>query len=186
MRVASNELTTDRPPDAALAKAQSESRDTVEVLEELLAHSIRLRDMYRNARQQTTDIQARRLHELWQAHYKEQIRLVDVLIDRIHELNGAGRVFAGDFLHCTPFCLLLPNHASTTRLLAELVDGHDTVLCAATPSGINDGQLDRSWTRDFAVGQVVLVNDQQLLAVKEHLLHRGRSCAIVSSVITED
>ena len=86
------------------------------MLEELLAHSIQLRDMYKNARWQTADLQFRLLRQLFDGHYMEQIQLVDVLVDRIRSLNGAGRVFAGDFLqrhsslnyfaaaHQSPFC----------------------------------------------------------------------------------
>jgi hypothetical protein len=35
-----------------------------------------------------------------------------------------------------------------------------------------DMECDRSWTRDFAVGQVVLTNDLQRFAVSEHLMGR--------------
>ena len=133
-----------------------------------------MRDLYKNARWQTTDIQFRRLRQLFDGHYKEQIRLVDVLIDRIHALNGAGRVFAADFLHRTQFSQLLRGRASATHLLAESLDAHESVLNAALPTQTKNRQASRSWTRDFAVGQVVLTNDQQILAVSEQMMHRER------------
>jgi starvation-inducible DNA-binding protein len=174
MPIAANDLTIDPPTGASAPVGKSESSKTVEVLEVVLAHSIHLRDLYKNARWQTADIQFRRLRQLFDGHYKEQIHLVDVLIDRIRALNGAGRVFAGDFLHRTQFSQLLRGRASTTHLLAELLDAHESVLSAALPTGANDGRVNRSWTRDFAVGQVVLTNDQQILAVSEQLMHRER------------
>ena len=174
MQVATNDLTIDLPTGANSTASEIESWRTVEVLEVLLAHSIHLRDLYKNARWQTANIQFRRLRQLFNGHYKEQIHLVDVLIDRIHALNGAGRVFAGDFLHRTQFSQLLRGRASATRLLAELLDAHESVLNAALPTRTKDGQVNRSWTRDFSVGQVVLTNDQQILAVSEQLMHRER------------
>src|ERR1700690_3488913 len=180
MQVATNDPTIDAPPtndpptDTHSTAGKNESRRTVEILEVLLAHSIHLRDLYKNARWQTADIQFHRLRQLFDGHYQAQIHLVDVLIDRIRALNGAGRVFAGDFLHRTQFSQLLRGRASTTHLLAELLDAHESVLGAALPTGTNDGQVNRSWTREFAVGQVILTNDQQILAVGEQLMHRER------------
>jgi starvation-inducible DNA-binding protein len=174
MQVATNDLTVDPPTSTYSTASKINSWKIVEVLEQLLAHSIHLRDLYKNARWQTAHIQFRRLRQLFDGHYKEQIHLVDVLIDRIHALNGAGRVFAGDFLHRTQFSQLLRGRASATRLLAELLDAHESVLNAALPTRTKDGQVSHSWTRDFAVGQVVLTNDQQILAVSEQLMHRER------------
>lgn len=174
MQVAANDLTIDPPTGTHSTASKYESWKIVEVLEVLLAHSIHRRDLYKNARWQTADIQFRRLRQLFDGHYKEQIHLVDVLIDRIHALNGAGRVFAGDFLHHTQFSQLLRGRASATRLLAELLDAHESVLNAALPTRTNDGQVSRSWTRDFSAGQVVLTNDQQILAVSEQLMHSER------------
>jgi starvation-inducible DNA-binding protein len=171
---AANELTGDPIGDTISTMSKRESSETVEVLEELLAHSIHLRDTYKNARWQTADLQFRSLRQLFDGHYKEQVQLVDVLVDRIRALNGAGRVFAGDFLHGTQFSQSLRGRASATLLLAELLDAHESVLNAALPTGTNEDQLNGSWSRDFAVGQVVLTNNEQSLVVREQLKHRKR------------
>jgi starvation-inducible DNA-binding protein len=172
MQAATNELTSDPTGHTISTTSKGESSETVEVLEELLAHSIHLRDMYKNARRQTADLQFRLLRQLFDGHYQEQIQLVDVLVDRIRALNGAGGVFAGDFLHRTQFSQLLRGRASATLLLAELLDAHESVLNAALPTGTNEEQLNGSWTRDFAVGQVVLTNNEQSVVVREQLMHR--------------
>jgi len=174
MQAAPNELTSNSLGHTISTTRKSESSETVEILEQLLAHSIHLRDMYKNARWQTADLQFRSLRQLFDGHYKEQIQLVDVLVDRIRALNGAGRVFAGDFLHRTQFSQLLHGRASATLLLAELLDAHESVLNAALPTGTNEKQLNGSWPRDLAVGQVVLTNNEQSLVVREQLTHRKR------------
>jgi starvation-inducible DNA-binding protein len=172
MQAAIHNLPIDPAHSSNATTGNSESSDTVEVLEELLAQSIHLRDLYKTARWQTADVEFRRLRQLFDSHYQEQIRLVDVLIDRIRTLNGTGGVFAGDFLHRRQFSQLLRGRASITRLLVDLVDAHESVLL---PIPAGDGQVNPAWTRDFAVGQVVLSNDQQLFAVREQLLHRERT-----------
>jgi starvation-inducible DNA-binding protein len=174
MRVATNDLIVDSPTSTNSTAGKSETSKTIEVLEVLLAHSIHLRDLYRNARWQTAGIQFRRLRQLFDGHYKEQIHLVDVLIDRIHALNGAGRLFACDFLDRTQFSQIVAGRAATRHLLVELLDAHESVLSAALPTGTHYKQANSSWTRDFAVGQVVLTNDQQILAVSEQMTRRER------------
>lgn len=152
-------------------KNMSESSETVEVLEELLAHSIHLRDMYKSARWQTADLRFRLLRQLFDAHYKQQTQLVDVLVDRIRALNGGGGVFAGDFLHPTQFSQLLRGRASATLLLRELLDAHESVLSAALPSRTSEEQLN-GWARDFALGQVVVTNNEQSLIIREQLMNQ--------------
>jgi len=144
------------------------SRKTVAVLDDLLAYSIRLRDTYKNARWQTSGIQFHHLHLMFDSHYKGQLRLVDVLMDRIRVLDGADRVFAGDFLQDTRFSYALRGRQAPVRLLRDLLDAHEQVLGAARPTGRNDAQNDLSW--DFAVGQVVLTNELQSSSVNEQLV----------------
>jgi hypothetical protein len=79
------------------------SRRTAALLKELLVHSIKLWDLYKSARWQTADIQFRGLRILFEDHYKEQLRLVDVLLNRLHVLGGAGCVLAALLLQGTQF-----------------------------------------------------------------------------------
>jgi starvation-inducible DNA-binding protein len=173
MRVAGNTLVIDATKATDPTPNKRDSWKTVEVLEVLLAHSIHLRDLYRNARWQTAAAQFRRLRQLFDGHYKQQIHVIDVLIDRIRALNGGGGPFARDLLDCTRFSEFLRGRASTRHLLIELLDAHESVLSAALPAGTHYGQVN-SWTRDFAVGQVALTNDQQILAVSEQLMRSER------------
>jgi starvation-inducible DNA-binding protein len=174
MQVANNDLFIDPLKGTNSTANRSDSGRTVEVLEVLLVHSIQLRDLYRNARWQAAAAQFRRLRRLLDGHYRAQVHLIDVLIDRIRALNGTGRPFARDFLDRTQFLHLLGGRPSTRHLLVELLDAHESVLIAALPTGTQHGQVSCSWTRDFAVGQVVLTNDQQILAISEQLMHRER------------
>jgi len=174
MNVAIDDLIVDPPQGTDSTANRRDSWKTVEVLEGLLAHSIHLRDLYRNACWQTAAIQFRRLHQLFDSHRREQIHLIEVLIDRLRALHGGSQPFARDFLGRTQFSHLVGGRASTRHLLVELLDAHESVLCAALPSGTHCGHVNSSWTRDFAVGQVVLTNEQHFLILGEQLMHRER------------
>jgi len=155
---------------------------TIVLLDELLTLTLPLRDLYKSARCQTADIHPRLLRPLFDTHYKEQLTLVDVLVDRIRALGGASRVLAGAFLRGTPPCYTPRGHLAPNRLLCDLVDAHENVLSAAHTAGTNSLQTDPSAVHDFAVGQVVLTNDLQRCSVEEQLvrLDQTRRLAISS------
>jgi starvation-inducible DNA-binding protein len=148
---------------------------TVVLLEELLTHTLPVRDLYKTGRCQAVDIHFRELRSLFDTHYKEQLHLVDVLVDRICALGGAHRVLAGAFLQGTQPTYILRGHLAHKRLLCDLLDAHESVLSAAHAAGTNGPQTDTSADRDFAAGRVVLTNDLQGHSVREHLsaLHGG-------------
>ena len=153
---------------------------TIVLLDELLTHTLRLLNLYKSARCHAADIQFRHLHPLFDTHYDEQLTLVDVLVDRIRALGGASRVLAGSFLQGTPSAYPLRGHLARKRLLCDLLDAHETVMSAARPAGAYGQQTDASAVQDFAVGQVLLTNDQQGCSVRERLLRldQARSFAI--------
>jgi starvation-inducible DNA-binding protein len=148
-------------------------RSTPALLEELLLHSIKLRDLYKRARWHTADIQFRGLRVLFEDHYKEQLRLVDVLLDRLRMLGGAGCVLAGLLLQGTQFSCALRGRVLPIRLLRGLLEAHDAVLAAAR-SGANGHECaDTATNRDFAAGQVVLVNNMQFKSISDQLIARS-------------
>jgi starvation-inducible DNA-binding protein len=160
---------TIHPAAAALPEAENKSFKTVKVLEELLARSIHLRDLYKSARWQTANMEYRPLRQVLDGHYREQIHLVDTLIDRIRALGGAHKVFARNFIQHDQLSRIFRGRTSITALLSELIDAHDAVLSMARPAAANDGQADHSW-----LGQVVLTNDLQMRAISKQLMDRER------------
>jgi starvation-inducible DNA-binding protein len=158
---------TDPPNAMSSADGDTELSRTIAVLEELLAQSIGLRDLYRTARWQTADIQYSRLRQVFDRHYKEQLHLVDVLVDRIRTLGGGRQVFARNFLQGTQFACALRGNKAAGHLLSELLDAHESVLITGRP---NSSAMNAQWVHDFAVGQVVLTNDSQSSSIGDQLV----------------
>jgi starvation-inducible DNA-binding protein len=144
-------------------------RAIVPLLEGLLRNSVRLRDLYRSARLHTSVSPLPQLRQVFDEHYREQLRLVDVLIDRVRMLGGADRILAGDLLPGNQFSRMLRGRDARTRLLQELVDAHESILSAARPSGGGNERKDCTWIRDFAVGQVILANERQIRSIGDLL-----------------
>src|ERR1700733_1124380 len=117
-----NSDSTVKSHEAASAAAhEGGSRRTAALLDELLVHSIKLRDLYKSARWQTADLQFRGLRALFDDHYKEQLRLVDVLLDRLRMLGGGGRVLGGHLVQGTQLSRALRGQPSLIRLLRDLL-----------------------------------------------------------------
>jgi starvation-inducible DNA-binding protein len=159
------------PHDSPIPSVRNSSIETtIALLDELLRHTIVVRDLYKSARCRTADIQFHHLRTLFDIHYREQLSLVDVLLERLRELGGAGRVLAGTFLQGTQSSGAPRGRLATNRLLSDLLDAHELVLSAAQAPATNGLQAHPSAVQDFAVGQVVLANDLQGCSVREQLV----------------
>jgi starvation-inducible DNA-binding protein len=168
MLVSTRDPVSDPRDVVVSADGDAQLRKTIAVLEELLAQTIGLRNLYRNARWQTADIQYGRLRQLFDHHYQEQLRLVDILIERIRTLGGERQIFASNFLQGTQFACALRGNKTASRLLSELLDAHESVLTTGRPNG---SAMYDQWAHDFAVGQVVCINDAQSLSIRDNLAH---------------
>lgn len=145
------------------------SVDTVAIMEELLAQSILLRDLYKIARWQTCNGELCRMHLLFEGHYNEQLRLVDVLIDGVRMLGGTGLLLASHFLKRTQLSCSVRGHDESGRWVDELLDAHESVLTTTQLAGATD---DRQWGHEYAVGLVVLTNDLQSVSLREQWLRQ--------------
>ncbi len=161
----------DVPEDWTIPSAADSTTDkTIALLNDLLTHTLAVRDLYKSARYQAADIHVRHLRPLFDTHYQEQLRLVDVLVDRIRVLGGANRILAGIFLHGTLPSYAPRGHSAPNRLLCDLLDAHELILSTVRTAGTYRKQPDPSAVHDFAVGQVVLANELQGCSVQEQLV----------------
>ena len=143
------------------------SLTSVALLEELLTESIRLRDLYKNARLQIPSGQYRELRRIVDHHYKQQFGIIDLIVDRIRALGGAVGLFASEFLQSGQYCRVLRGPQALNRLLHDFLEAHESLLSMARLHCSNDATY---WVRDFAVGQVVLANERQSELISEILL----------------
>jgi len=152
-----------------LSVNNAHSVEAVAILEELLAQSIQLRNLYKIARWQACNGELCRMHRLFEDHYKEQLHLVDVLIDRVRILGGASRVLAGDFLKGTRLSYRIRGHSAPGRCVEDLLDAHELVLSMTQLAGPTDN---RQWAHEYAVGLVVLTNDLQSESLRDQWLRQ--------------
>jgi hypothetical protein len=140
-------------------------RPPAKLLGELLLLSVSLRDLYRGARCRSAN--SVRLRPLLDRHYKDQVRLVDVLIERIRAQGDDDSLMA---------CSLLPRmrvgstsvgRSSELRMLRDLLEAHEEVLSAIPGGTIEYGSAHPG--ENAAVHEVALANHRQSVALREQL-----------------
>jgi starvation-inducible DNA-binding protein len=153
----------------AEARRRAGSANTLAVLEQLLIQSIRLRDLYVNVRRDMSGTELQGIRNILNGHLKEQLTLIRVLIDRIRSLGGAAKMSGTGYGGCIEFAGVR-GRGALHHSLCELLEAHEAVLRAGvthkSPGGLQG-------LRDFAVGQVVLANEQQWEAINAKLSSAG-------------
>ena len=81
--------------------AESACKASVENLNQLIADTMTLRDMYKKHHWQVVGPIFYQLHLLYDKHYKEQVELVDLLAERIQTLGGVTIAMAHDVAETT-------------------------------------------------------------------------------------
>src|SRR5260370_34000674 len=76
--------------------------EMTEKLNQLLADTITLRDLYKKSHWQVTGPTFYQLHLLFDKHYSEQAELVDAIAERIQLLGGISLTMAHDITETTP------------------------------------------------------------------------------------
>jgi starvation-inducible DNA-binding protein len=187
MHIANHDIAGMRSRRASTRESEPMTQSLVSVLEHLLGESLRLRELYRSARRQSGGSALRQLWDVFDSHYQEQLRVIDVLIDRVRTLGGASRVFAGDLLRTAPFSCALQGRHGRARMLQALLDAHESILSDSRPGGSSAETREGGWSLDFAVGQVILANEQQMQTLGKLFLAGGdRAGAMAPLALIED
>ena len=100
--------------DARIALARAARADSVAALNQVLADTMTLRDLYKKHHWQTFGPTFYQLHELFDKHHAEQAALIDAIAERIQTLGGTAIAMAADVAVTT--MLALPPCPSSSPL----------------------------------------------------------------------
>src|SRR5207244_8847708 len=111
-----------------IALSETTCKESVENLNQLLADTITLRDMYRKHHWQAAGPTFYQLHLLFDKHYKEQSALVDLLAERIQTLGGISIAMAHDVAETTIIPRLPRGRQEVPVQLDRLLYAHEVIL----------------------------------------------------------
>jgi starvation-inducible DNA-binding protein len=154
-----------------IALGEDACRESVESLNQLLADTITLRDLYKKHHWQVSGPTFYMLHLLFDKHAEEQGALVDSIAERIQSLGGVSLAMAADVAEATLIPRPPKGREPAPVQLSRLLHAHEVVLKEArTMAGEADDRGDDG-TNDLLVSDVIRTNEQQVWFVSQHLVN---------------
>jgi starvation-inducible DNA-binding protein len=153
-----------------LALPQQASRQSVENLNQLLADTITLRDLYRKHHWQAAGPTFNQLHLLFDRHYEQLDAVVDTLAERIQTLGGVGLAMGVDVGETTLIPRPPRGREAVPVQLSRLLHGHEIVLKEARTMARQAAESGDDGTNDVIVSEVVRLNELQVWFVAQHLV----------------
>ncbi len=139
-------------------------------LNQILADSMMLRDLYKKHHWQVSGITFRELHLLFDEHYEDQVKLVDALAERIQILGGVAVAVPQDVAEMTQILRPPKGREKVPVQLSRLLEAHETILTAARDSAARSAERGDDGTNDLLVSGVIRTNEMQVWFLSEHLI----------------
>jgi starvation-inducible DNA-binding protein len=153
-----------------IALAENVCKASVDNLNQLIADTMTLRDMYKKHHWQVAGPTFYQLHLLYDKHFNEQSELVDSLAERIQTLGGVGIAMAHDVAETTLVPRLPRGRQPVPVQLSRLLHAHEIVLLEARSMARQAAEAGDDGTNDLLVSDVVRTNELQVWFLSEHLV----------------
>ncbi|WP_263378341.1 Dps family protein [Granulicella paludicola] len=144
--------------------------DMCKQLNQLLADSITLRDMYKKHHWQVAGPTFYQLHLLFDKHFDEQVEIVDTIAERIQLLGGVTIAMGGDVAKQTKIPAPPIGREEVTVQIARLLGAHKIVMQACLDLSDAADKAGDQGTNDLAVSDVLRANELQSWFIGNHLV----------------
>jgi starvation-inducible DNA-binding protein len=153
-----------------IALAQSACAEGVEQLNQLLADTMTLRDLYKKHHWQVSGPTFYQLHLLFDKHFTEQVKLIDAIAERIQLLGGVSLAMAADVAETTLVPRPPKGREPVPVQISRLLHAHEIVLEEARTMARLAAARDDGGTNDLLVSDVIRTNELQVWFVAEHMV----------------
>ena len=143
---------------------------SVTMLNQLLADTITLRDMYKKHHWQVVGPTFYQLHLLFDKHYEEQAVLVDAIAERIQILGGVAVAMAHDVAELSSIPRVPRDREEAPVQVSRLLDGHQRILKNCHDYAKKADESGDDGSNDLIVSQLVRTNELQVWFVSEHVV----------------
>ena len=139
-------------------------------LNQLLADTMTLRDLYKKSHWQVAGPTFYQLHLLFDKHFDEQVELVDSIAERIQLLGGISIAMAHDVAEMTRIERPPRGREAVPVQLSRLLDAHQVIIGQVRKLARRAGELGDDGTNDLVVSEVLRRNELQTWFLSEHLV----------------
>lgn len=145
-------------------------RQSVENLNQLLADTITVRDLYKKHHWQVAGPTFYSLHLLFDKHADEQTTLIDLVAERIQLLGGVSLAMAADVAETTLVPRPPKGREPVPVQISRLLHAHEIILKEARTMAKQAAEGGDDGTNDLVVSNVVRTNELQAWFVAEHVV----------------
>jgi starvation-inducible DNA-binding protein len=145
-----------------LALGQAARTEAVTNLNQLLADTMVLRDLYRKHHWQVAGPEFAMLHAMFDTHYRELDQLVDALAERVQLLGGVSIAMPHDVAAMTLIPRPPKGREAVAVQLGRLMHAHEVVLKEARTMARLASEADDAGTNDLIVSQAIRLNERQV------------------------
>src|SRR5712692_8094726 len=153
-----------------LALAEKTRRASADNLNQLLADTITLRDLYKKHHWQVSGPTFYQLHLLFDKHFNEQSELVDLIAERIMMLGGVSVAMSADVAEMTLVPRPPKGREEVPVQISRLLHAHEIVIQEARAMARKATEDGDDGTNDLLVSSVIRTNEMQVWFVAEHLV----------------
>jgi starvation-inducible DNA-binding protein len=143
---------------------------SVQNLNQLLADTITLRDLYKKHHWQVSGPTFYQLHLLFDKHFNEQGELTDAIGERIQSLGGVSIVMAHDVAEMTLIPRPPRGRDEVAVQIGRLLHAHEIVLEESRAMARQAAEAGDDGTNDLLVSEVIRTIELQAWFVGEHLV----------------
>jgi len=144
--------------------------EMTEQLNQLLADTMTLRDLYKKSHWQVAGPTFYQLHLLYDKHFGEQVELVDSIAERIQLLGGISIAMAPDVAETTQIERPPRGREEVPVQISRLLDAHQIIIRQCRELAERADKLGDDGTNDLAVSEVLRTNELQVWFLSEHLV----------------
>jgi starvation-inducible DNA-binding protein len=153
-----------------IALSEAVCKESVANLNQLLADTMTLRDLYKKHHWQVSGPTFYQLHLLFDKHYEEQSTLVDTIAERIQVLGGVSIAMAADVAETTIIPRPVKGREPVPVQISRLLHAHEIVLKEARTMARLAAEQGDDGTNDLIVSNVIRTNELQVWFVGEHVV----------------
>jgi starvation-inducible DNA-binding protein len=145
-------------------------KKSVELLNQLLADTMVLRDLYKKHHWQSSGHTFEQLHLLFDKQFEEQSELVDKLAERIQILGGVSLAMAHDVAETTMIPRPPRGREEPPVQVSRLLEAHELILLEARSMARLTAEAGDVGTNDLLVSGVIRTNERQVWFLSEHVV----------------
>jgi starvation-inducible DNA-binding protein len=153
-----------------IALAESTCKESVENLNQVLADTMTLRDLYKKHHWQVSGPTFYQLHLLFDKHYAEQSTLVDTIAERIQVLGGVSVAMSADVAETTLVPRPPKGREPVPAQISRLLHAHEIILKEARTMARLAAERQDDGTNDVLVSDVIRTNELQVWFIAEHVV----------------